>query len=297
MDDVTDTVFRQVILKTCQPDIFYTEFTNCEGLFSAGSEKIMQRLKFAKEEKPIVAQLWGINPDNFEKAARFCKKLGFDGIDINMGCPDKKAVKKGACAALIQNHNLAQKIIKAVKKGVPNLPISVKTRIGLDKIITEEWIGFLLKQNLYAITVHGRTARELSKVPCHWDEIAKSVKIRNKMGSKTLIFGNGDVEDKIQGLKFCKKYGVDGVMIGRGIFKNLWAFSDKEHKATLQEMLELLLFHARLFNKTWLGTKNFNILKKFFKCYTLGYRNASKLRKKLMETSSVKEVEKIISTL
>lgn len=296
MDDVTDTVFRQVVAKIGKPDLFFTEFTSVEGLQSPGKSQALKRLQFIESEKPLIAQIWGLNPKNFYKSAREISKMGFDGIDLNMGCPEKGTIKKGACSALINNPELAKKIIEATKKGAGNLPVSVKTRIGFSKIQTEEWCGFLLKQNIAALTVHGRTVKEMSKVEAHWDEIAKVVKLRDKLGKDTVIIGNGDVKGRKDGLEKVKLYKVDGIMIGRGIFHDIFAFKkNNQRKKDITKMLKFLLFHARLFDKTWSKTKNFAILRKFFKIYVHGFQGASDLRVKLMETKNLKEVEVIVA--
>lgn len=296
MDDVTDTVFRQIVIKVGRPDIFFTEFVNCEGLFSPGAEIVKRRLKFDPSEKPLVAQIWGTKPENFFKAAQLLQSLGFDGIDINMGCPDRKVTKKGAGAALIENSQLAKEIILATQKGAPKLPISVKTRIGFKTIKTEQWIGFLLKMNLAALTIHGRTAAQMSKAAANWEEINRVVKLRDELGVNTLIIGNGDVEDWAQIQKYYQEYKVDGVMIGRGIFHNLGAFvkTAKEGDQSSQEKMKLLIDHTELFIKTWGSVKNFAILRKFFKIYASGFKGASNLRTKLMRANSLEEVELIL---
>jgi len=181
MEEVTDTVFRQIICKVSRPDVMFTEFANVEGLMSDGRNEVIKRLRYEEIERPIVAQIWGKDPKNFYEVTKLIKRLRFDGVDINMGCPEKDVVKNGCCIALINNRGLAAEIIAAVKEGAGDLPVSVKTRIGLDKIITEDWCGFLLEQKIDALTVHGRTAKEKSDVPAHWDEIAKVVRLRNQL--------------------------------------------------------------------------------------------------------------------
>lgn len=302
MDDVTDDVFRQVVGSCAKPDVYFTEFTNVDGLNSKGKEKLMPRLQFEKSQHPIVAQIWGKKPENYFKVAQMLKEMGFDGIDINMGCPEKNVVRNGNCSGLIREPERAREIILATIEGAGGLPVSVKTRIGLDTIITEEWIGFLLGFDLAAITVHGRTAKEMSKVPAHWDEIAKAVQLRDKQqetsNKRPVIIGNGDVLTYQDGLDKVKEFGVDGVMIGRGIFHNPFVFDPKGKKIQdlgIQDRLELLLRHARLFDKIWGDTKNFNILKKFFKIYVSDFDEASELRVKLMETHNLADVEKIVS--
>ena len=222
MEDITDTVFRRIVASCGKPDVFVTEFTNCDGIWSDGREVVAQRLQYCEEERPIIAQIWGIHPDAFTKTAELLVELGFDGIDINFGCPEKSVVKSGACAAMIEEPEIAIAIIKATKRGADNLPISVKTRLGFRRIQTEEWIPRLLDTGLDALTIHGRTAREMSDVSAHWDEIGKAVAIRNKLGVDTVIIGNGDVKMLVEGREKANTFCVDGVMIGRGIFHNPW---------------------------------------------------------------------------
>lgn len=297
MDDVTDTVFRQIVARCFKPDVFFTEFVNCEGLCSVGLEKVATRLKFSEKERPLVAQIWGTKPENFFKTAQIIAQKGFDGIDINMGCPDRSVLRHGGGGALIENPNLVREIIIATKEGAPGLPLSIKTRIGFKKIMTEDWLRFLLGLKLDALTIHGRTVAELSKVPAHWEEIGKAVQIRNFLKSKTKIIGNGDIKSYQEGLEKSRIYKVDGVMVGRGIFDNLWIFQpgNFSEKISPERKIEILLQHVRLFNETWGQTKNFDILKKFFKIYINGFVGASKLRSQLMETNNVAEVEKIVS--
>lgn len=301
MEDVTDTVFRQIITKCGKlaspdgsrsgPDVFFTEFTNVEGMCSKGRDKVGKRFKFTEVERPIVAQIWGNNPKNYFEVAKLIKTMGFDGIDINMGCPEKSVIKKGSCAALINNHLLAKEIILATREGAGGLPIGVKTRIGIKEIKTEEWASFLLGFSLDALVVHGRTVAEMSDVPAHWDEIGKVVKLRDDMKVKTLIIGNGDVKDLNGAMEKYKKYKVDGVMIGRGIFDNPWLFNKNidPTKISYQEKLELLIEHITLFDKTWGRTKNFSIMKKFYKIYVSGMPDANIFRNKLMELNSAQE--------
>ncbi|HBB64367.1 TPA: dihydrouridine synthase, partial [Patescibacteria group bacterium] len=215
MEDVTDSVFRQVICSVGKPDLFYTEFINVEGLNSKGKEKVIHRLKYDVVEKPIIAQLWGINPENFFKASQIVSDMGFDGIDINMGCSVQKISARGCGSGLINNTELSKEIINAVKEGSDGLPVSVKTRLGWKEYGVDSWIQFLLEQDLDVLTVHGRTARGSGVINANWDEISKCVKLRDEMGKSTLIFGNGDIKSLIQANEYVNKYGVDGVMIGR----------------------------------------------------------------------------------
>jgi len=308
MDDVTDVVFRQIVAKVARPVVFFTEFTNVDGLMSAGRPKLIRRFEFTPQQHPIVAQIWGLKPENYLQTAKLIAGMGFDGIDINMGCPERAVIKAGACAALIENRTLAVEIIEATKKGAGGLPVSVKTRIGLRRLQTEDWVGFLLEQKLDALIVHGRTASEMSKVPAHWDEIAKVVRMRDSMGSETLIVGNGDVVDRADGVKKVKEFGVDGVMIGRGIFSNIAAFKkvsqvsrvDKfsfgKSKVSGAQKIKIAMEHVRLFEKTWKDQKNPQILKKFFKIYINGFDGASQLRESLMNTKSIEEIYAVLES-
>ena len=299
MEDVTDTVFRQIIAKCGRPDVFFTEFTNVEGMCSKGRDKVGKRLIFTDSERPIVAQLWGINPQKFFETAKIIKTMGFDGIDINMGCPQKSVIKKGACGKLIDNPNLAKEIILATKKGAGGLPISVKTRIGIKNIQTEKWISFLLGFNLDCLIIHGRTVAEMSDHPTHWDEIGIAVKLRDEMKSKTLIIGNGDVKSREDAMEKYKKYEVDGIMIGRGIFTDPWIFNKSidPAKISYQEKQKLLVKHITLFDKTWGKSKNFLIMKKFYKIYISSMPNAHNVRMALMKFKTAEETLKFLKSL
>jgi len=296
MEDVTDTVFRQIVALCSKPDIFFTEFTSVDGLFSRGRAEVIQRLDYTEDEHPIVAQIWGNTPELFFKAAKMIADMKFDGVDINAGCPQKNVTSHGGGACLIQDPPRMKEIIQATREGAGSanrrIPVSVKTRLGYKKI-SDTWIPFLLEQNLDALIVHGRTAAELSKVPAHWDEIGRAVRVRNEMGKETVIIGNGDVADWADAVAKCKTYGTDGAMIGRGIFHNLWAFDPKgiSHMDDHKELLGLMRKHMRLFQKTG---KNFAVLKKFFKIYVQGFPHASEIREQLMETDTPREAEAIL---
>jgi tRNA-dihydrouridine synthase len=221
--------------------------------------------------------------------------MKFDGVDINAGCPQKNVTSHGGGACLIKDPTLMKEIIDATRQGAGDLPVSVKTRLGYKKI-SDDWIQFLLEQNLDALIIHGRTVSELSKVPAHWDEIGKAVVLKNHMKKDTVIIGNGDVVDYADAVQKCKTYGTDGAMIGRGIFHNLWAFDTNgiTHMDDHKELLRIMRKHMQLFEKTGL---NFSILKKFFKMYVQGFPHASEIRERLMETENSKEAEKILDTI
>jgi tRNA-dihydrouridine synthase len=297
MENVTDYVFREVVSTYLpKPDVIFTEFTNIEALTSEGFEKTIPRLKFSEKQKPIVAQIWGTKPDAFYKSAQLIQKLKFDGIDINMGCPVREVVKSGAGAAMINNPSLVKEIIAAVKKGADKLPISIKTRLGDTPAMTTEWFTFLLEQKIDAFTIHGRTAKQMSKGNANWEEIKKAVRIRNKIAPETLIIGNGDVESYSQILDFQKKYNVDGVMIGRGIFKNPWVFNHIPQKHTEEDYIGILLKHMKLNQKENTSPKAFEPMKKFFKMYINNFKGASILRQKLMETKDFTQARKLLET-
>jgi len=241
MDDVTDTTFRRVIADTAAPDMFFTEFVNADGLNSPGRGAVLQKLRFNESEKPLIAQIWGMQPDNFEKATSEIAEMGFDGVDLNMGCPVKNVVKLGACSALINDREHAAKLIQAAKKGANNkIPVSVKTRVGFNEV-DMNWIEFILRQQIDVLTIHGRTSKQQSKVPNNWDLIQESRKIRDRVAPDTLIIGNGDVLTRKEGEDLAEEHGLDGIMIGRGILQDPYLFSDKSpwEEKTADEKLEL----------------------------------------------------------
>jgi len=291
MEDVTNFAFREVVSRYLpKPDVLFTEFTNVDALTSNGYQKTIHRFKHSDSQSPIVAQIWGTNPENFMKSAKIASDLGFDGIDINMGCPVRAVIKIGACSALIENRLLVKEIIQATKEGAGNLPISVKTRIGTKNVITEDWITYLLEQNLSAITVHGRTARQMSDVPANWEEIAKAVKIKNGISPNTIIIGNGDVKNYSEVLNNSKKYGVDGVMIGRGIFSNPWVFEKEIKSHSFEESRKVLIKHLELCDPN----QHYDKVKKFYKMYVNNFEGAGKLRAELMTTKTIEEALQIL---
>lgn len=298
MEDVTDVVFREIVAgELARPDVFFTEFTSAEGLFSEGREKTIPRFKYSEKQRPIVAQIWGANPENLYKAAQLVQQLRFDGIDINMACPDKAVLKKGCGGALIKNHALAKKSIEAVKEGAKDLSVSVKTRLGFDSIITEEWITFLLSQKIDALSIHGRVVTQMSKGEANWDEIGKAVRIKNKIAPATILIGNGDVKSYEEAIALHKKYGVEGVMVGRGIFSNPWIFERtvEPQVRSKEKYIEILLKHLALHDRTWGDTKHFDTLKKFFKMYINNFAGANQLRQSLMECKNSSQVRTILN--
>lgn len=296
MDDVTETVFRRII-NTCAPaDLYVTEFVNVDGLQSPGRSKLLKKLKFTADEGPLVAQLWGLKPENFEKTAReiadgtIAKELGlpdgvnYVGIDLNMGCPAKSEVQNGACSALIKNRPLAKEIIEATKRGAGEMPVSVKTRLGFSDVDLT-WHEFLLGFDLHMLTVHGRTRKEMSKVPAHWDLIGEVRKLRDKIAPQTLIVGNGDVLNRQQGEALAEQYKLDGIMIGRGVFQDPFCFAEQSPWPTYskEQRVELLRKHVTLFAKTWNDKeRRFETLRKFTKVYISDFDGAKEMRETLM---------------
>ncbi|MDZ4240768.1 MAG: tRNA-dihydrouridine synthase [Patescibacteria group bacterium] len=293
MADVTDAAFRRIIAKYGKPPVMWTEFVSADGLFLGGKDALLQDLAFTKAEKPIVAQFFTAKPDMMKKAAQLAVKLGFDGIDINMGCPDRSIEKQGAGAALMKTPALAREVLRAAIEGAGKLPVSVKTRIGYKINELETWLPELLAESPAMITIHARTRKEMSDVPAHWDSVKRAVEIRDSLKSETLIFGNGDVLDIADAKEKAKEAGADGVMLGRAIFGNPWLFDEKKKTVTLKEKLTVMVEHTKLFEKLFKGKKNFAIMKKHYKAYAHGFEGAKELRMRLMEAKDAKEVEKV----
>ena len=307
MADVTDAAFRRMIATYGKPDVMWTEFVSCDGLCSSGKDALLKDLWYDASERPIVAQIFGATPEHFYKTALLAQELGFDGIDINMGCPEKNIQKQGAGAKLIQDPELAKAIMAETKRGAGELPVSVKTRIGYTKNTIDEWLPYVLEMEPAAITIHGRTKKEMSAVPAHWDVIAHGVELRNRyFGAKNapLILGNGDVQTLAEAFEKVRQYGVDGVMVGRGMFGNPWFFAGKdaakktgivlEQAVTLREKMRVMLEHTELFESLFGKTKRFDVMKKHYKAYVHGFDGARELRMKLMATHDAEEVEQTL---
>jgi len=299
MEAVTDVVFRHVIAAAAMPDVFFTEFVNASSFCSEkGIHSTKGRLVFTSDEQSIVAQIWGNKPDEFSKMSKALAKMGFAGIDINMGCPDKSVIKTGSGSALIRTPEIATELIKAAKIG--GLPVSVKTRLGdVDVNKWHDWIGHLLRQDVVNLTVHLRTRSEMSKVGAHYELIPEIIKLRDEIAPKTLITINGDIRDRQHGEKLVEKYGVDGIMIGRGVFNNPFAFEKVSREHTREELLDLLNLHLDLYDKysSELEPRKFDPLKRFFKIYIRDFPGASELRDRLMHTKNTAEVREILSSI
>lgn len=297
MADVTDASFRRIIAKYGKPDVMWTEFVSADGLILApkeGKEKLLRDLLYSEVERPIVAQFFSAKPEMIKKAAELSYKLGFDGIDINMGCPDRSIERQGAGAALIKSPSIARDLIAAAKEGANGIPVSVKTRIGYNKNELDTWLPEILKEEPAVATVHARTRKEMSKVPARWEEVARAVQIRDKSGSQTLIIGNGDALDLSDAKKKVSDTGCDGVMFGRAIFGNPWLFANPLYTPSVEERLKVLLEHTKLFEELLGDVKNFAIMKKHYKAYVHGWDGAKELRLKLMEADNASEVERIL---
>ena len=297
MADVTDAAFREIIARYGKPDIMYTEFVSADGLNSPGRDKLLVDFKFEKNQHPIIAQIFSSKPDNIFEASKLIKKLGFDGVDINMGCPEKSICQQGCGAAMIKSPEIARACIRAAIEGGEGLPVSIKTRLGVTKKEEiERFLPELLAEKIEAVIIHARTKKEMSKVPADWSWIKRAVEIRNELGSQALIIGNGDVESLEQSKIKVKETGCDGVMIGRGIFGNPWLFNKKikREDLSLEEIFKVAVEHTKLFEKYIIKFKPFDIMKKHFKAYINGFDGAKELRMELMKTKSASEVEKIL---
>jgi nifR3 family TIM-barrel protein len=302
MADVTDTAFRRLIAKYSDhgkpnggPDVFYTEFVSADGLCSPGREILSKDLVYSDVERPIVGQIFSGHPDKIREAAKLIKELGFDGLDINMGCPDKNVEKQGAGAALIKDPARARDIIRAAREGVGDaIPVSVKTRVGYNKDALDAWLLELLAENPAVVIIHARTRKEMSLVPARWEDVGRAVAIRDKMGSSALVVGNGDVENIADGEIKARQSGADGVMIGRGIFGNPWLFRRdlKKSDVPLREQLEVMMEHTELFEQL-VGHKNFAVMKKHYKAYIHGFDGAKELRIQLNEAKDAGEIRRI----
>ncbi|MGZ2369366.1 tRNA dihydrouridine synthase [Ancylomarina sp. YFZ004] len=302
MEDVTDTVFREMVLRNSEEaklHLLFSEFTSTDGMcHEIGHDKVKHRLQINSSEQKqlkeksvkLIAQIWGKNPEKYYKTAQYiAQETDFDGIDINMGCPVKNVVKSGCCSALIQEPELAKEIILATREG-SNLPLSVKTRIGFKEVVTDSWVSHLLGMPIDALILHGRIQKQMSEGLADWYEIGKAVALRNELAPHIKIIGNGDVLSYQDGLDKVSQFGVDGVMIGRGIFKNPWLFNPTISEVDERTRLKMLWEHTELYGQTWQGNKNFAILKRFFKIYCKDFYGAAKLCHQLMQTSSANEV-------
>jgi len=299
MEGITDCVFRQIVILSSRPGLVYTEFLNVDGFNSKGVEDVSKRLKTLESDTPVVVQLWGLKPENFKKTAEVIRKEFpvFKGIDLNMGCSVRNVLSRGAGAGLINTPTLAKDIVQATKDCSGDLPISVKTRLGYDRINTEEWIGFLLGLDLDVISVHGRIAKQGYSGSADWDEIGRCVGLRDARGKDTLIFGNGDVKSLDEAEGRVREYGLDGVLIGREVWSNPWFFSGKSiEEVSFEEKRDMLLKHICLYMEVY-GNKNIFELRKFFKTYINGFKGASNIRQEMMGIEDGEELKGFVKNL
>lgn len=309
MEAVTDTVLRELLLERTDPGclhVMMTEFVSVDGMRNRkGRESVIHRLRISGSELKmlndkgvkIVAQIWGSTPEHYPPVIEeIAETMAFDGIDINMGCPVRKVVLRGCCSGLIGNPSLAKEIILAAKEA-SDLPVSVKTRIGLKSVVTEEWIGHLLEAEPAALTVHGRIQSQMSDGEADWGEISKAARLRDQRGLRIPVLGNGDVLSVADGRARTERFGLDGVMIGRGIFANPWLFEEVQRDRTREEKLALLWHHTKLFDRVWGHTKNFQLLRHYYSIYAKGFPGASDLRARLMSSESIADVEQILRSL
>ncbi|NGA98578.1 tRNA-dihydrouridine synthase [Staphylococcus aureus] len=295
MEDVTDIVFRHVVSEAARPDVFFTEFTNTESFcHPEGIHSVRGRLTFSEDEQPMVAHIWGDKPEQFRETSIQLAKMGFKGIDLNMGCPVANVAKKGKGSGLILRPDVAAEIIQATKAG--GLPVSVKTRLGYYEIDEwKDWLKHVFEQDIANLSIHLRTRKEMSKVDAHWELIEAIKNLRDEIAPNTLLTINGDIPDRKTGLELAEKYGIDGVMIGRGIFHNPFAFEKEPREHTRKELLDLLRLHLSLFNKYKKDEiRQFKSLRRFFKIYVRGIRGASELRHQLMNTQSIAEARALL---
>ncbi|PHK50017.1 tRNA dihydrouridine synthase [Staphylococcus edaphicus] len=295
MEDVTDVVFRHVVSEAGKPDVFFTEFTNTESFcHPEGVHSVRGRLTFTEDEQPIVAHIWGDKPDHFREMSIGLAEMGFKGIDLNMGCPVPNVATKGKGSGLIQRPEIAAEIIQAAKAG--GIPVSVKTRLGYSEIDEwRDWLTHVFEQDIANLSIHLRTRKEMSKVDAHWELIGEIKKLRDDIAPETLLTINGDIPDRKTGLELAEKYGIDGVMIGRGIFHNPYAFEKDPRDHTNEELLGLLRLHLDLFDQyTENEPRQFKPLRRFFKIYVRGIRGASELRHQLMSTNTTDDARKLL---
>lgn len=295
MEDVTDIVFRHVVSEAARPDVFFTEFTNTESFcHPEGIYSVRGRLTFSEDEQPMVAHIWGDKPEQFKEMSFGLADMGFKGIDLNMGCPVANVAKKGKGSGLILRPERAAEIIQAAKAG--GLPVSVKTRLGYYNIEEwKEWLRHVFKQDIANLSIHLRTRKEMSKVDAHWELIEAIKEMRDEVAPQTLLTINGDIPDRQKGMELATKYGIDGVMIGRGIFHNPFAFEKDPREHTSKELLDLFRLHLELFEKySNEETQQFKSLRRFFKIYVRGIRGASELRHQLMSTETVDEARALL---
>ncbi len=303
MADVTDPAYRRLIAETAAPDVTWTEFVSADGLFHTREKKgmsdeenpLVRDLLYTDQERPIVAQFFTSNPETMEYAAALALERGFDGVDINMGCPDKSIEKQGAGAAHMKDPACAKEVIAAALRGTEGrIPVSVKTRIGYNKVEYREWLPHVLDSGISALTVHLRTRKEMSLVPAHYELAGDIVSLVRQENADVILSANGDLLSVADAREKAALYGFDGMMLGRAIFGNPWLFSGKTPADfSPEERIQMLLRLARYFDELR-PRKHFAILKKHFKAFLSGWDNAAELRARAMATNSLEELEVVL---
>lgn len=343
MDGVTDASFRYITAKHGRPDVILTEFVNIQSAIYA-PELMLKDFTYSEIERPVVAQIYGKTPELFYKVAHIVGELGFDGLDINMGCPARKVAAAGCGAALIREPELARAIIQATRQGLQDwyngqtlaslgirpsaiaafnaanrrragtdtiaerrlLPISIKTRIGYDRIVIKDWISTLLEERPAAITLHGRTLQQGYKGNADWDAIVQAAAMAK--GSESLLLGNGDLMDMPDVYRRIRQTQVDGVLIGRATEGNPWLFAGKEQlKQALRgigtvtsqsvvsraDRFHVMLEHSRHY-ETGLQNHYFYGMRKNLIWYCRSFDGAEEIRAQMKHASSADEVEHIL---
>lgn len=299
--NVTDAPFRKHLLQYSRPSVLWTEFVSADGLcHPKGREALLVDLSFEQDEHPIVAQLFTSSPEKMKSAAKLAAELGFDGVDINMGCPDKNIMKQRAGASCMKDPVNARALIRAAKSGVKeagkDIPVSVKTRLGFNEDSLETWLPELLAEEPAVITLHARTKKDMSQVPARWERVKRAVEIRNELGSKTLIIGNGDVTSVKDAQEKIEKSGADGAMFGRALLGNPWIFDESKNQVTVAEKIEAAMNHTKLFLEFWGERKSFELMKKFYRAYINNFPLAKELRAEMMEKKTFEEIKSVVET-
>ena len=344
MDGITDASFRYITAKHGGPDVTLTEFVNIQSAFYS-PQTLLKDFSYCEIERPVAAQIYGKTPEFFYKVAHVVCELGFDGLDINMGCPAKNVAAAGCGAALIRTPELACEIVRAAKQGVYDwstgrtlvdielredlieqvklanrlrwgrdaleerrlIPVSLKTRLGYDRVIIAQWLGILLDEGLAAISLHGRTLQQGYKGKADWEAIARAVEIAK--GSGTLILGNGDVQGLPEALRRVRETGVDGVLIGRGAQGDPWLFRDKDRlklafgkggdfvfdptPVDLTERFRVIVEHSEHFERLC-GRQRFMAMRKHLTWYCRNFRGAAEMRAKMTRANSAADVRRCL---
>ena len=301
MDGITDAPFRYITDIYGKPDIIYTEFVSVKGLM-LGRPAIERMLLHHKTETFTVAQFFGSEPEYFYQAAQAALEKGFDGIDINMGCPDKSVFNRGGGAGLILQPKLAKEIILTVKKAVRDstkklnikkyIPVSVKTRTGYKNHQTKEWISQLLEAEPDVICLHARTFAQKYSGKADWEQIGIAADLAKP--TKTKIFGNGDIKSREQALERIKEFNLAGVLIGRAALGNPWIF--KGVIPSTVERFKVLLEHCKKFQE-FFPESEFKIMRKHLAWYIKNFPHAAEVRNELMQVKNIKDVKKILSKI